>query len=226
MNRRTLARCAVGVVALLQIVAISLPAKHAGPYEGISATDAGYQAGSHPLGPVVALTIFALFLWVLRLPAEPARNFVTAPLWRRSLAVLADLLLVIWLVAPWAGFIAVSVEALRSGHFAWAVHRDQATDADFVLSLVLVLASLFAVLLYFAWPQYRGRPSPGDLLLGIGLKYRDDQPLSLPRALGRVVFSFITLVLGVLFVPMALFDPEKRMWQDRAFGTRVVQWTE
>ena len=226
MKQVTLARCAVGAVALLQIVAISLPAQHAGPYEGISATDAGFQAGSHPLGPAVALSMFALYLWVLRLPVESPEKFVTASLWHKALAVLADLLLAIWLLAPWAGFIAVSVEALHSGHFAWQVHRDQATDADFLLSLLLVLSSLFGLLMYFAWPQHRGRYSPGELLLGIGLRYRDDRPLTLMRALGRVLLSFVALVLWIVSVPMALFDPERRMWQDQAFGTRVVQWTD
>ena len=50
--------------------------------------------------------------------------------------------------------------------------------------------------------------------------------LTLMRALGRVLLSFVALVLWIVSVPMALFDPERRMWQDQAFGTRVVQWTD
>ena len=226
MNQRTLARCAVGAVTLLQVIALSLPGTDAGPYEGISATDTGFQAGSHPLGPVVALTVFALYLWVLHLPQEPPRHFIAASLWRKPLAIVTDLLLAIWLVAPWSGFIAISVEALRSGYFAWQVHRDHATDADFLLSSLLVFCSLLCLLLYYAWAQHRGRPTPGDLLLGIELKYRDEQPLSLWRALGRVSLGYIAMCACFVSVPMALRDPEKRMWQDKAFGTRVVQWTD
>lgn len=226
MKRTTLARWIVGTVTLLQIIAISLPARDAGPVEGVMASDAGYVAGSHPLGPVVSLSVLALYAWVLSLPADPARRFISAGLGRKSLAVLADFLLAMLLVSPWAGFIAVSIEAVHSGSFVWYVHRDQATSADFSLSFLLTLASLCCLAMYFAWPQHRGRPSPGELLLGIGLKYQGDRPLSLWRAMGRVLLGLLTLVACIVTVPMTLFDPERRMWQDKTFGTRVVQWQD
>ncbi len=225
MKQTLLARCVVGAVVLLALAALYLPASGVDFLEGAEASSAaGYDSGSSPIALLVSFGIFALYVWVMRLPVDPMRRSVSAGMWRRFLAFYVDFMFGMLMVAPWAGLIAVAVEAIHTGTFAWSIHRDEATSADFMLSFGLVLPAMAALLMYFAWPQHRGNPSPGALLFGIWLKC--DKPLSLSSAAGRVVLGLLALSAGLITVPMALADPEKRMWQDKSFRTRVVRWID
>jgi hypothetical protein len=144
-------------------------------------------------------------------------------MWRRFFAFYIDFLFAVLMSACWMGFTELSIEAARTGVFSWSIHR-RPTDWDIALGWILLLPYITAILVYFAWPQHRGRQSPGDLLLGIGLKY--DKPLSLSQAVGRVLLGLMALSAWIVTVPLALTDSQKRMWQDKSYGTRMVQWTD
>ncbi len=126
---------------------------------------------------------------------------------------------------PSAAYTRRMLEAVRTGTFVWSVHRPP-TDGDVIIGIMLIVPYMLGLLLYFAWPQYRARPSPGDLLLGIRVTQTRPRPLSLSNAMGRVLLGMLAFSAWFITVPLALADPEKRMWQDKAYGTRVVKWSE
>jgi uncharacterized RDD family membrane protein YckC len=139
---------------------------------------------------------------------------------------MADLLFAIVMVMPWVGLVALLVEAEHTGHFTWVVQRQPAQDGDALLSSILVLPGILLMLFYFALPPYLKSATPGSVLCGIAVRHDAGERLSFLRSLGRTVLGYLALCGCFISAPMALSNPEKRMWQDKVFGTRVVQWRD
>lgn len=227
MKQAAFPRYVVGGALILVFVAMLFADAH-GAQLSTSDIDgvATYRASSDPVMLVSSLGILALYIWVLRLPASEGRSFETAGIWRRFWAFLVDFLMSMLLTTPWIGLVGLLVEAHITGYFTWHVERSPALDRDWQLGLTLIPFGIAAELAYFILPQWRMRASPGSVLLGIAVRPDPGKPLSFFAALGRTLLGFIALCGWVVAVPMALFDEEKRMWQDQAFGTRVVRWTD
>ena len=225
MKQSSIARCAVAATFVLEYMALSFAdgaQVNATSINGVSS----YKASSNPACLAVSLVILAVYIWVVCLPPNAGRPFVTAGIWRRFWAWLADVFIGLFVLTPWSGLIALLVEAAHTGHFAWSVQRQPALDGDMALGVMLVLPAMALLLAYFALPLTRQRATPGSLLLGIAVRYDSGRPPSFWGAMGRVFLAYIALCGWFISVPMALFNPEKRMWQDKTFGTRVVRWTD
>jgi RDD family len=149
----------------------------------------------------VSLILTGFYIWLLLREQQGSPGAAPAGLWDRLSAFFADYML--------AG-------GILSGFLTLL------PDDWFTRALVL----LSGLMTYFILPQYLGCRSPGSVLLGIGIRYDSGKVPSFPMALGRVVYGCIALCLWIVSVPMARSNPEKRMWQDKAFGTRVVQWSD
>lgn len=227
MKRTSLPRYVVGGALILSFLAVQLSGGggvqvHTSTVNSVST----YQASSSPILLVLSLVILTLYVWILRLPPGDGRAFFTAGLWRRFWAFMVDFMLSALITTPWIGFIALAMEAAHTGHFAWAVQREPALDGDWQISSILVLAGVVTEFIYFALPLYLRCATPGYVLLGIAMRYDSAKPSSLLGVLGRTLLASIALCCCVISVPMALSDPEKRMWQDQACGTRVVKWSD
>jgi uncharacterized RDD family membrane protein YckC len=227
MKRAALVRYVVGAVLVLTLVTSCTLSSHGASvgYHSVNG-DTSYGASSDPALLLISPLLIALYLWVLRQPPGERQGFVTAGIWRRLWAFLVDFLFAMFAITPWMGLIALLVEAGHTGHFDWVVQRQPAHDGDGALAALLLLPCMVVLLSYFALPLYLGRPTPGTVLLGIAVRADSGRPLPFFVALGRTALSYAAVCGCFISIPMALFDPEKRMWQDKAFGTRVVQWTD
>jgi len=227
MNMMKLAKLVVAAaLALTFVVSCGFSSHGTGvSYHSVNGYS-GYNASSDPVLLLLSLFIIGLYAWVLRLPMEESRGFVTAGIWLRFWAAAVDFLFATLMLMPWLGLIALLVEAGHTGHFAWTVQRQPAQDGDGLLSFMLVLPGMLSLLVYFALPLYLKRATPGSILCGIAVRYDTGKRPSFISSLGRTALGYVALCGCFISIPMALSNSEKRMWQDKAFGTRVVQWSD
>ncbi len=224
---KSLARYVVGAALIVTLVTSCTLSSHGASvgYNSVNG-DTSYAASSDPVLLLLSPLLIAMYLWILRRPPVVGRSFVTAGIWRRLWAFLADFLFAMLMVTPWMGLIALLVEAHHTGHFDWVVHRQPAQDGDGTLVSLLLLPCMVLLLSYFALPLSFGRATPGSVLLGIAVRPDSGRPLPFLTALGRTALSYVAVCGCFISIPMALSNPEKRMWQDKACGTHVVQWTD
>lgn len=156
------------------------------------------------LALVISSILIVVYIWILLHRESGSPTPAAAGLWGRLWAFFADFMIAGGIIWPLPAYLT-------------AMHEDWRKT---------VLVNLILLTSYFILPQYLVSRSPGSVLQGIGLKYDSGKEPSFLAALGRVVLSYITLGLWVVSVPMATSDSEKRMWQDKVFGTRVVQWSD
>ncbi|HEY1773594.1 MAG TPA: RDD family protein [Gammaproteobacteria bacterium] len=152
----------------------------------------------------LSLILTVIYIWILLRGQSGSPGSEPAGLWDRLWAFFADYMIAGGIFWPLAAFLT-------------AIHEDWPKEL-LVTSIILTT--------YFFLPQYLVSRSPGSILQGIGLKYDSVEDPSFLRALGRVLLSYVALGLWIVSVPMASSDSGKRMWQDKVFGTRVVQWTD
>jgi len=183
-----------------------------------------FDAGSNPIALVVSFVMAGVYILIFRMKDGKERRFETAGIWRRFGAFLVDFLFSMLIVSPWLALISLEVEARRTGVFAWTVHRDYLADGDTSLTLMSVAFAFLFVLAYFTAPVYLASQSPGAALLGIAFRYDTGKRPSLARAVGRELLGYLALCGCFISVPLALSNPEKRMWHDLATHTRVVKW--
>jgi len=224
MKQSTVSRSVVASIIVLEYLALYFSNGAAVETTSINGVSS-YQASSAPALLGVSIIILAVYVWVLRMPSDTGRQFVTAGIWRLFWAFFADFFIGLSALGPWIGLIALLIEARSTGHFAWSVQRP-AADGDMQVGAILVLPTMVLLLAYFALPLTRQRSTLGSLLLGITVRYESSRSPSFWGAMGRIFLAYIALCFWFISVPMALSNPEKRMWQDKIFGTRVVQWTD
>ncbi|HEY3645002.1 MAG TPA: RDD family protein [Gammaproteobacteria bacterium] len=227
MKQTTLIRYVIGAALVLTLVT-SCTLSSNGASVGYRSVNGytSYGASSDPALLLISPLLIVLYLWVMRSPTVGGRNFVVAGIWRRFWSFLVDFLFAMFVVAPWMGLVALLVEAGHTGHFEWVVQRQPAQDGDGSLASLLLLPGMVLLLSYFVLPLSLGRATPGSVLLGIEVRTDSGKPLPFLTALGRTVLSYLAVCGCFISIPMALCDPEKRMWQDKACDTRVVQWTD
>jgi uncharacterized RDD family membrane protein YckC len=183
-----------------------------------------FDAASNPIALIVSLVLAGAYMWILQVDSGSERQYVTAGLWRRLGAFLVDFILAMLIFSPWLSLMVLLIESSNTGIFTWSVHRDYLENGDTLLTLVCVAVGFLFCLAYFSIPVYFVRQSPGAALLGIGLRYAPQKAPSFWRAIGRVVLGYIAICGWIFSIPLALKDPEKKMWHDVAAGTRVVKW--
>jgi uncharacterized RDD family membrane protein YckC len=106
--------------------------------------------------------------------------------------------------------------------FAWNFERTTSTPADVPLVVFLVLVASAAMLLYYAIPLVRFRPSPGACVLGYQVLPEPGEHLTLSRSLYRASLGFIA-VCAAYVAPFVGRDQKKgKFWLDKMFRTRAV----
>jgi uncharacterized RDD family membrane protein YckC len=227
VKQTTLSRYVVGAALVLTLVMLYglSPVELGVGYQFVNGVDS-YSAGSGPLHLLLSPLIIGLYVWILRTPLQDGRSFVAAGLWRRFWAFVADFMFGMFVLMPWIGLIALLAEAGRTGHFTWTLHRQPALEGDGDLAGMLVLSAILLLLGFFILPLRLRRATPGCVLLGIAVRYDSGKPPSVLGALGRTFLAYMALGGCFISAPMALSDPGKRMWQDKACDSRVVQWTD
>jgi uncharacterized RDD family membrane protein YckC len=148
------------------------------------------------------------------------RAFVSAPVWRRALATLIDLLvpLTAWVLATW---LVIASDPAPLTIAPWNLF-DQIVDylhdrpgrAAFSLTL-LVLAQV-------GWPLAFRDATPGKRALEVALVDARGVPPSRGRRLVWALVRVPSLALAGLGAWWALVDPERRTLHDRVAGMWLV----
>lgn len=146
---------------------------------------------------------------------------VAAPLWRRTLAALIDLVvpLTLWMLGTWT-VIASDPTPLEMA--PWNLF-DQVVDYlhdrpwRAAVSLVLLIG------VQVGWPVAFSAGTPGKRVMQVALVDRRGAPPSPGRILAWALARVASVALAGIGLWWALIDPERRTLHDRAAGMWLVQ---
>jgi uncharacterized RDD family membrane protein YckC len=109
------------------------------------------------------------------------------------------------------------------GTLVYLVYGEIDDEALFVVSDVLSFLIDILLVLFVSWWYFATGWSPGRALVGIRIVDVEGERPGARRGIGRLMMSFVSLViLGVGYLAM-LWSPTKQTWHDRAAGTYVVR---
>jgi uncharacterized RDD family membrane protein YckC len=160
-------------------------------------------------------------LYVFLLHAKPERVDQPFPsLFRRYVAFWLDFFIAISAVAPIVGLLPAVMEWRRTGLFRWSFERSLRAPGDDLVSTATLLSGAVMVVLYYAIPLVRRRPSPGSCILGYQIVLDHEGTISVGIAVLRTFLGFIAVCLA----PFTARDQsEAKFWLDKLFGTRAVR---
>ena len=132
---------------------------------------------------------------------------VPAPLWRRLLAGVYDLLLILglWMIAAWVMVVIASVSGLE---------LDRRVN-----QLVLFLVGMG----FYAGFWSRAGQTLGMRVWRLHVRRTDGAPLRWPIAALRYCAAWISLLALGLGMLWSLIDRQRRCWHDLVAGTEVIQ---
>lgn len=169
-------------------------------------------AGTAPWALWFAGLISVLYVCLMiSKPATPGQGFLGW--WRRIAAFFVDFFLAMGIVSPVVGLIPVVAEWKRTGIFAWSFERTASAPEDTLVLALTMILGVSALLIYFALPLVRGRPTPGACALGYQIVGDGGARVTPLVALKRIV-------LGITF----LGDRKRNVARiDSWFGTHAVK---
>jgi uncharacterized RDD family membrane protein YckC len=141
---------------------------------------------------------------------------------RRFIAFWLDFVLAMMAVAPILGVLPTLTEWRRTGVFEWAFERPSPAPGDGLLIAAQVVGISVALVLYYAFPLVRRRPSPGTCIVAYQVVADDGVMLTLQTALLRTLLGCIALLLAYLAPFVARDRKNGKFWLDKVFGTRAV----
>lgn len=152
--------------------------------------------------------------------SDARRQGIPAGFFMRGVAFGIDLVILdfLFLILGFVGSSAMGI-SLKSMH----LETPSEEMVQFLLSFYLLIwMMLFCT--YFIFFMAFGGQTPGKMLLRIRVLTKDQQPLTLGKAVLRTLGYFISgsLLLGLGFL-MIIFHPQKRAFHDLLAGTVVIK---
>ena len=90
------------------------------------------------------------------------------------------------------------------------------------LSIPYFLVIFFLAFGYFTLFHFLVGQTPGKMLTGLRVETVDGEPLAFAQAFLRSVGGLLQLLPAGLGYLLALMSPDRRGWNDRLAGTRVI----
>ena len=186
-------------------------------------TSEGYRFAGGSAPWALGLAALISFLYLLLMDAKPvAAGAPVASLLRRFIAFWVDFLVGMSAISPVVGLLPIIVEWKRTGVFAWSFERTTPAPSDIPVTVCSAMLAGIVLLLYYAIPLVRLRPSPGACVLGYQVLPEAGGYLTLRRALARTSLGFVA-VCGACIAPFVGRKRKKGMfWLDNMFRTRAV----
>lgn len=159
-------------------------------------------------------------------PPRPAPALATtwqpAPLWRRSLAALLDLVppLALWALVTWV-LVATNAELDLP---PWNLF-DQVVEYLHERPGRAALSALALVLFEVLWPVLFAARTPGRRALGVALLGADGRPLDRMATLAWSLWRIPSLALAGVGAWWAIVNPERRTLHDRLARAWLVRVT-
>ncbi len=193
---------------------------------GVSAewSDGHYRiaGGTAPWAIAYSVGIVALYVWLMYARSALSQNVVPG-LVRRWLAFWMDFVLGIMAVAPILGLIPMCAEWNRTGVFAWSFERTIPQTGDKLDIAVTTLIGVASILVFYALPLYRHRPSPGSCIAGYQVTVVGENPLTLRQSLLRTLLGFVAAATPYLAPFLKRNGRQGQFWLDRVFETQAVK---
>jgi hypothetical protein len=195
-------------------------------YEAYGKDSVQYVAASTTPVALVSSVLGVGFLFVLMRQEPRVRDFQISPLWRRYAALLIDFWFSLYVFASVTAMIPLFFEEARTHTFQWHFARDYWVPSDWAI-VVLILAGIGAMAVYFVLPLARRRQTLGFWILRIATVSSDGSVVSLPLS---TAFRRAYLEFTELFSPFSLWrvvkgrDAQRGAPNDRETGLMIVRY--
>jgi uncharacterized RDD family membrane protein YckC len=214
----------LGYCALL-IIALTL---HSDETIGVNADwsngQYSYRAGSAPWA--ISFAVVGAVLYILLQCSKVVASTRRMPhLFLRWTAGLVDFVLAIVVPSTFIGFAAVISEYRRTGAFDWLVERQEQQPGDWPFAVASVLLLMFVVApSYFAFPWWRGKPTPGSCIFGFRIVADEGTRLHFWQAGLRALLGSMALLAWPCWILAYWVKRDKsegKFWLDAVFGTHA-----
>lgn len=141
-------------------------------------------------------------------------NYPTAPLWRRLVAMVYDLLCILAI----ALLLAVPLNILAS----FALNDGEPLGA---LPFAVSASYFFTVIFFFYTTFWRAKGQTLGMKswgLHVANELKEGQPLSLGQCMLRIAIGFFSLLIAGLGLWWMLWDKQEKTWHDHASFSRIV----
>ncbi len=181
-----------------------------------------FTGGTTPGAIALALLVIGLYL-VLLYSSRLSTGQPLPGLLRRFVAFWCDFILAMVVVVPIVGIFSALTEWRRTGVFAWTFVRTAYAAGDTLQVVIGSSCGACALVLYFAIPLVRCRPSPGCCILGYQVLPQDGTTMTLRTAVLRTLLGLVAVSTAYV-APFASRDRESgQFWLDKVFRTRAVR---
>jgi RDD family protein len=178
------------------------------------------SAGSHPA--MLLWSAIAIALFTLLMVKEPNEVVEGVPTYKRRIfAFVIDFWFSLLTLSAIGALLPLSLEAARTGHFAWYFQRNYSVGTD-GLSAVSIPLTMALMILYFAFPLTRGRQTVGCFImrLRVAPPFGDHGRFTFRAALRRAFYAFFGLCS--ILTRKWDRDGQGRTWYDRETDCTVV----
>lgn len=180
-----------------------------------------FAGGTTPWALAYALLVISLY--ILLMYASPSKRGPALPgVFRRFVAFWLDFVLAMFVLAPMIGILPTIIEWRRTGVFAWNFERTTPAPSDILLASIALVFCSISLVLYYALPLIRRRPSPGGCIVGYQIIPDEGTSLTFRTAVLRTLVGFVA-VCGAYLAPFVARNRKQgKFWLDKIFDTRAV----
>jgi uncharacterized RDD family membrane protein YckC len=179
--------------------------------------------GTTPWALAVAAVIIVFYLLLMYSPPDELAEPLPG-VFRRFVAFWLDFILAIFAIAPIIGLLPVLAEWHRTRVFAWTFERTTVAPSDGLLVTIGVLLTFVGLVLYYAFPLIRRKPSPGSCIAGYQIVADEGNAITLRIAILRTLLGF-GATCGWFLAPFMFRDRKQgKFWLDKVFNTRALKF--
>jgi len=170
---------------------------------------------------LIALVLF-LGYWSLLAADPPRTGKCVGGIFRRLIAFWIDLFLAVFTVSPIVGIVPTLSEWSQTGVFQWTFERAIFAKRDAVEALILIPVVFAAVIIYFAVPLLRSRPTLGACIMGYQIITDEEVDIDFSAAVLRTILGLVAACAWFI-TPFVSRDRKRgKIWLDKIFRTRAV----
>jgi hypothetical protein len=181
-----------------------------------------FAGGTNPWA--IALAVVVIFLYLLLMYSPPMQQASPFPgVFRRFVAFWLDFVLAMIAVGPIVGILPTLTEWRRTGVFEWNFERTTHAAGDGWLIGIATTSCFVALIIYYAYPLIRRRPSPGACIAGYQIIADEDATITPQKAVLRTLLGFVATSAWYLAPFIARDRKQGKFWLDKVFDTRAVK---
>ncbi|MDD2335944.1 MAG: RDD family protein [Geobacteraceae bacterium] len=178
-----------------------------------------FSAGTSLIALVVSPFLIAL-LTAYKPKGKRETSGAIVSLWRRFCAFIIDFYIALLPASAILAIPAILVEWHHTDIFVLKFSREFSRATDVLAAIAPTLLGFAWLLFYFSYPITKGKQTIGQYIMGYRIALKNNDKVSVKKAILRTLFSFFVLCIGWLSIPLAFFHKQKHMLHDNANGLR------